>query len=98
MMRRWTLADYLEEGHHGPWFHYDVAYSLFAFKGEKVNVVGYQSGKLVVSGKKTEDFVRDISSQITGEAKLGYDEVHNPEWFGYAGWTRAARATCSGHW
>ena len=50
------LADYLEEGHKGPWFYYDVAYSLFAFKGEKVNVVGYQSGKLVVSGKRTEDF------------------------------------------
>ena len=49
------LADYLEDGKKGPWFHYDVAYSLFAFKGDKVNVVGYQSGKLVVTGKKTED-------------------------------------------
>ena len=76
------LADYLEDGKKGPWFHYDVAYSLFAFKGDKVNVVGYQSGKLVVTGKKTEDFVRDIlEAEITGEAKLGYDEVHNPEWF-----------------
>ena len=45
------LADYLEAGHQGPWSPYDVAYSLFAFKGEKVNVVGYQSGKLVVSGQ-----------------------------------------------
>ena len=61
---------------------YDVAYSLFAFKGEKVNVVGYQSGKLVVSGKNMEDFVRDIlEPEITGEALLGYEEVHNPEWF-----------------
>lgn len=76
------LADYLEEGHHGPWFHYDVAYSLFAFKGEKVNVVGYQSGKLVISGKKTEEFVQNIlEAEITGEPRLGYDEVHNPEWF-----------------
>lgn len=76
------LGDYLEAGHQGPWFHYDVAYSLFAFKGEKVNVVGYQSGKLVVSGKKTEDFVRDIlEAEITGEARLGYEAVHNPEWF-----------------
>ncbi|MEC9227688.1 MAG: ribonuclease HIII, partial [Verrucomicrobiota bacterium] len=49
------LADYLEAGKKGPWFHYDVAYSLFAFKGYKVNVVVYQSGKLVISGKKTED-------------------------------------------
>ncbi|MGB0409720.1 MAG: ribonuclease HIII [Opitutales bacterium] len=76
------LADYLEAGHQGPWFHYDVAYSLFAFKGEKVNVVGYQSGKLVVQGQKTEDFVQNIlEAEITGEAKLGYDEVHHPEWF-----------------
>ena len=66
----------------GAWFPYDVAYSLFAFKGEKVNVVGYQSGKLVVSGKNMEDFVRDIlEPEITGEALLGYEEVHNPEWF-----------------
>ena len=73
------LADYLESGQKGPWFHYDVAYSLFAFKGEQVNVVGYQSGKLVVSGKKTEDFVRDIlEAEITGDPRLGYDEVHKP--------------------
>ena len=76
------LADLLEEKSSGVWFPYDVAYSLFAFKGEKVNVVGYQSGKLVVAGKNTEDFVRDIlETEITGDPRLGYDEVHNPEWF-----------------
>ncbi len=76
------LADFLEEGQQGPWFPYDVAYSLFAFKGEKVNVVGYQSGKLVISGKRTEEFVCNIlESEITGDPRLGYDEVHHPEWF-----------------
>lgn len=76
------LADRLEEDSSGVWLPYDVAYSLFAFKGDKVNVVGYQSGKLVVSGKNTEEFVRDIlESEITGDPRLGYDEVHNPEWF-----------------
>lgn len=76
------LADLLEEKGGGAWFPYDVAYSLFAFKGEKVNVVGYQSGKLVVAGKNTEDFVRDVvEAEITGDPRLGYDEVHNPEWF-----------------
>ncbi len=76
------LADRLEADGSGAWFHYDVPYSLFAFKGEKVNVVGYRSGKLVVSGKKTEDFVRDIlEAEITGDPRLGYDEVHHPEWF-----------------
>lgn len=76
------LADRLEADTSGLWSHYDVAYSLFAFRGEKVNVVGYQSGKLVVSGKNTEDFVRDIlEAEITGDPQLGYEEVHNPEWF-----------------
>jgi ribonuclease HIII len=76
------LADLLENKGSGAWFPYDVAYSLFAFKGERVNVVGYQSGKLVVSGKNTEDFVRDVlEPEITQEALLGYDEVHHPEWF-----------------
>jgi len=76
------LAERLEANGSGVWFPYEVAYTLFAFKGEQVNVVGYQSGKLVVSGKKTEDFVRDIlEAEITGDARLGYDEVHNPEWF-----------------
>lgn len=76
------LADLLEADSSGLWTPYDVAYSLLAFKGEKVNVVGYQSGKVVVSGKNTEDFVRDIlEAEITGDPRLGYDEVHNPEWF-----------------
>ncbi len=66
----------------GAWIFYDVAYSLFGYKGENVNIVGYKSGKLVVSGKKTEDFVRDVlEAEITGDARLGYDEVHHPEWF-----------------
>lgn len=76
------LADRLEADSSGLWSPYDVAYTLFAFKGDKVNVVGYQSGKLVVSGKNTEDFVRDIlEAEITGDPRLGYDTVHNPEWF-----------------
>ena len=76
------LANFLEADSSGLWSPYDVAYSLLAFKGEKVNVVGYQSGKLVVSGKNTEDFVRDIlEAEITGDPRLGYDAVHNPEWF-----------------
>ena len=76
------LSERLDGDNCSAWLPYDVNYSLFAFKGEGINVVGYQSGKLVVSGKNTEDFVRDIlESEITGVAKLGYDEVHNPEWF-----------------
>ena len=37
------------------WEPYEVEYARFAFKGEKVNVVAYNSGKLVVQGKEMED-------------------------------------------
>ncbi len=66
------------------WEFYAVDYARFAFKNkmQKVNLVGYNSGKAVISGKGTEDFVRDVlEAEITGEPRLGYDEVHNPEWF-----------------
>jgi ribonuclease HIII len=64
------------------WGFYEVDHAMFAFKGDKVNVVGYKSGKLVVQGKKTEEFITNIlEPEITGEAKLGYDEVHHPEWY-----------------
>lgn len=64
------------------WEPFGVDYARFAFRGNKVNVVGYESGKVVVSGKGTEDFVTNIlEPEVTGEARLGYDEVHHPEWF-----------------
>jgi ribonuclease HIII len=66
------------------WAPFDVAYARFAFKADhlKINVTAYTSGKLVVAGKGTEDFVRDvIESEITGAPKLGYDEVLHPDWF-----------------
>lgn len=64
------------------WEEVEVPYARFAFKGPKVNVTAYTSGKVVVAGKETEDFVQNvIEAAVTGEAKLGYDEVHHPEWF-----------------
>lgn len=64
------------------WESYEVAYALFAFKGPKVNVVGYKSGKVVIQGKATEEFIVDVlEPEVTLEAKFGYDEVHHPEWF-----------------
>ena len=64
--------------------YYEVDYTRFAFKSkqDRVNVVGYESGKVVIQGKGTEDFVRDVvESEVTGEPKLGYEEFHNPQWF-----------------
>jgi ribonuclease HIII len=64
------------------WEPFDVAYARFAFKGRDVNVTAYESGKVVIAGKGTEDFVTHVfEPEVTGEPRLGYDEVHHPEWF-----------------
>jgi ribonuclease HIII len=66
------------------WMPFEVAYTRFAFKAEhlKINLSAYTSGKVVIAGKGTEDFVRDVlEPEVTGAAKLGYDEVLHPDWF-----------------
>ena len=64
------------------WETAEVPYARFAFKGPKVNVTAYTSGKVVVAGKDTEDFVQNvIEAEVTGAPKLGYDEVLHPDWF-----------------
>src|SRR3954469_12649479 len=66
------------------WTPFEVAYTRFAFKADhlKVNVAAYTSGKVVIAGKGPQDFVRDvIEPEVTGAAKLGYDEVLHPDWF-----------------
>jgi ribonuclease HIII len=58
----------------------DVPYARFAGEKEKVNVVFYESGKLVIQGKGTQDFVEFILEPlILQEVKLGYEAVLNPE-------------------
>ena len=64
------------------WPTREVQYARHAFDGDNVKVVAYESGKLVVQGKGTEDFVTNIlEPEVTGEFKLGYEEVNHPEWF-----------------
>ena len=64
------------------WRPFDVAYARFAFKGPDANVTAYESGKVVIAGKGTEEFVTmTLEPEVTGEARLGYDEVLNPDWF-----------------
>ena len=42
----------------------------------------YTSGKLLVQGRGAKEFIEfTLEPEILGEAKLGYDEVHNPEMF-----------------
>ena len=64
------------------WAPYNVNYAKFAYKGRDVNVVFYASGKLVVQGKGTEEFVQFVlEPEITGFASMGYDDVLHPEWY-----------------
>jgi ribonuclease HIII len=60
----------------------EVAYTRFAFKGADFNVAAYTSGKVVVAGKGTEEFVTmTLEPEVTQAPKLGYDEVLHPDWF-----------------
>ncbi len=66
------------------WTPFEVAYARYAFKADhlKTNLTAYLSGKVVVAGKGTEDFVRDVlEPEVTRAPKLGYDEVLHPDWF-----------------
>jgi ribonuclease HIII len=64
------------------WAPFDVAYARFAFKGPNANVTAYESGKIVIAGKGTEEFVTmTLEAEVTGAPKLGYDEVLHPDWF-----------------
>jgi ribonuclease HIII len=64
------------------WESFDVAYARYAFKGRDCNVTAYESGKLVVAGKGTEEFVTmTLEPEVTQAPKLGYDLVLHPEWF-----------------
>lgn len=64
------------------WIPCDVAYAKFAYKDKITNVVFYNSGKLVVQGKGTENFVQFVlEAEITGVAEMGYEAVNHPEWF-----------------
>ena len=62
------------------WKSREVPYARFAFESDKANVVFYESGKLVVQGKGTQEFVEFVlEPEILKEARLGYEAVLNPE-------------------
>jgi len=58
-------------------------YMLFFAESDKVNVSVYEKGpKIVIAGKGTEEFVQfTLEPEILGEAKMGYEEVHDPAMF-----------------
>ncbi len=58
----------------------EVPYARFAGEKDKLNVVFYESGKLVVQGKGTQEFIEFIlEPEILKEARLGYEAMLNPE-------------------
>ena len=59
-----------------------VPYARFAAHRESVNVVFYESGKLVVQGKGTQEFVEFVlEPEILKQVELGYEAVLKPEMF-----------------
>ena len=64
------------------WERFEVAYARFAFRGPDCNVTAYESGKAVIAGKGTENFVlHTLEAEVTQAAQLGYDAVLHPDWF-----------------
>ena len=62
------------------WKYREVPYARFAFESDKCNVVFYESGKLVVQGKGTQEFIEFLlEPEILKQAKLGYETILNPE-------------------
>ena len=57
-----------------------VPYARFAGESDKFNVVFYESGKLVIQGKGTQEFVEFVlEPEILKQARLGYEAVLNPD-------------------
>ncbi|MDD2706557.1 MAG: ribonuclease HIII [Verrucomicrobiae bacterium] len=57
----------------------NTPYADFSGRSREVNVTFYTSGKLVVQGKGTQDFVQFfLEPEILQEARLGYEDVLNP--------------------
>jgi len=72
LLKSWLQA-------HGYKFR-EVPYARFAAEKEKTNLVFYESGKLVVQGKGTQEFIEFVlEPEILKEARLGYEAVLNPE-------------------
>jgi ribonuclease HIII len=58
----------------------EIPYARFAGAKDKLNVVFYESGKLVVQGKGTQEFIEfTLEPEILKQARLGYEAVLNPD-------------------
>jgi ribonuclease HIII len=72
-----ALLSYLQKN---PFEFRDVPYARFAAANDKVNLVFYESGKLVIQGKGTRDFIEFVlEPEVLKQARLGYETVLNPD-------------------
>jgi ribonuclease HIII len=67
----------------GNWEFTPKPYTLFYAQKNKLTVAVYEKGpKVVIQGKGTKEFVEfTLEPQVLGEARVGYEELHNPERF-----------------
>ncbi len=65
------------------WTFTPKPYTLFYAQKNKLTLAVYEKGpKIVIQGKGTEEFVQfTLEPEVLGEARLGYEEIHNPERF-----------------
>ncbi len=65
------------------WKFEERPYTIYFAQKDKLTVAVYEKGpKCVVQGRGTQEFVQfTLEPEVLGEAKLGYEEVHNPEMF-----------------
>lgn len=72
-----ALRQYVEQHNFVP---REVPYTQFAAATDHFNLAVYESGKLVVQGKGTQEFVEFVLEPlILKQAQLGYEEILNPD-------------------
>ena len=75
--QREKLIALLEAGNYRP---ASVPHTIIAVDGSNCRINLYKSGKLLVQGKGTEDFVVfTLEPEILGRAELGYEKILKPE-------------------
>lgn len=58
----------------------EVPYTQAAVMADNCRINLYTSGKCLVQGKGAEDWITFVlEPEVTGEARLGYDDIHDPQ-------------------
>lgn len=71
------LAALLEKGNY---VRTNIPYTTISVRAENYSVNLYTSGKVLVQGEGTEEFVQFVlEPEVTGEARLGYEDVLDPK-------------------